>query len=272
MMRKFLYQTSLSVLVFAAVLFAFSRVDWMGLFGLSRNSVEQRLGALYWELFSDEELFVDDAGLTAPLDSLFGALCAANGICRDSVSLHLAESEEVNAYACPGGHLVVYTALVAACQSEAELCGVLAHELAHLERGHVMQKLVKEIGLAALATMSDAGSASEVLRVLSSTAYDRTLEAEADEVAVAYLLRAGIDPRPFGDFLLRLAEEEADLPSLAEWISTHPDSEKRAHVIYSLAGRGVNGACFRSLMPAGEWEAYRARFEKWEYDDGCSGY
>lgn len=262
MIRRFVRQMLVSLAVFAGVLFAFSRVDWMQVFGLDHGIIEEKLGEMYWELFSESEVFVDDDTLIAPLDTLFSALCQANGIDRNEVALHLVECEEVNAYACPGNHLVVYTALVAECRSEAELCGILAHELAHIERGHVMQKLVKELGVATLAAMlADGGALTEVMQVLTSTAYDRTLEAEADDVAVHYLLAAGIDPRSFGDFLLRLSQEE-DLPALAEWISTHPDSKKRVQAIYTLAeGEGHNSA-FRSLMPEDEWEAYRLRFVK----------
>lgn len=238
---KTLKQAAVSVLVFGAVLFAFSRVDWLNTFGLKETVVEDKLGELWWELYSSDAVFVDDSLQVLPLDSLLDVLCRANGIDRSSVSLHLVEDAEVNAFACPGNHLVVNTALVDSCHSEAELCGVMAHELAHLTRGHVMQKLVKEIGLSALVVMTSGSGGTETLgevaRVLTSTAYDRTLESEADALAVHYLLAAGIDPGGLADFLLRLSAED-DLPALAEWISTHPDSAERARRIRELAAEG----------------------------------
>lgn len=267
MIQKIIRQSLVSLLVFLAVLFAFSRVDWMNLFGLRHTIIEEKLGEMYWDLFSRSETFVEDEELTAPLDTFLTALCRANGIERQRVKLHLVQSGEVNAYACPGDHLVVNTSLVEACNSGEELCGVIAHELAHIERGHVMQKLAKEFGLAALAGMlsgNGGGEAfAEVMRVLSSTAYDRTLESEADRLAVTYLLRAGIDPCPFGDFLLRLAEEE-NLPSLAEWISTHPDSEKRSRSIRRMATQEKGDRSFHPLMCPDEWDAYRKRVEALE--------
>lgn len=260
MIRKVIRQSLVSLLVFAAVLFAFSRVDWMEVFGLHRNIIEEKLGDLYWEFVSESETFVGDGSLTVPLDSLFSTLCRANGIDRSRVSLHLVVSDEVNAFACPGNHLVVYTALIDSCRSAEELCGVLAHELAHIERGHVMQKLIKEMGLAALTGLvggnAGAGTMAELMRILSSTAYDRSLESEADDLAVTYLLQAGINPRPFGEFLFRLSEEE-ELPSLAEWISTHPDSGKRSRLIGSRAEREGQGRTFMRLMQPAEWDAYR---------------
>ena len=191
---------------------------------------------------------------------LLRRLCRANGMDRSKIKLHVVQDDEVNAFACPGNHLVVYTALIDSCRSAEELCGVLAHELAHIERGHVMQKLIKEMGLAALTGLvgGNAGAATmaELMRVLSSTAYDRSLESEADDLAVTYLLQAGINPRPFGEFLFRLSEEE-ELPSLAEWVSTHPDSGKRSRLIGSRAEREGQGRTFIRLMQPAEWDAYR---------------
>ena len=262
MMQKVIRQSLVSLLLFAGVWFALSQVDWMRLFGLHRTVVEDKLGEMYWHLYSESAVFVDDDALTAPLDTLFTALCRANGIGRAQVSLHLVQNEEVNAYACPGNHLVVHTALVGACRNEAELCGVLAHELAHIEHGHVMKKLIKEVGVATLAAMmSDGGALTEVMHVLSSTAYDRSLESEADEVAVGYLLRAAVDPTALADFLLRLSEDEEDLPALAEWISTHPDSQQRSRAIRALAGREGKGQTFRRLLPQDRWEAFAAAFQ-----------
>lgn len=238
-LRKVLTQAAVSVVTFTVVLFAFSRVDWLNAFGLKETVVEDKLGEWWWELYSSDAQFVDDSTRLASVDTLFTTLCRANDIDRSFASLHLVEDEEVNAFACPGNHLVVHTALLDSCRSEAELAGVLAHELAHLTQGHVMQKLVKELGLSALITMTSGSSGTEavgeVARVLSSTAYDRTLESETDALAVRYLLAARIDPNGLADFLLRLSAEE-DLPALTEWISTHPGSVERARRIRQLSG------------------------------------
>lgn len=231
-------QAAVSVAVFCGVLFAFSRVDWLNAFGLKESVVEDELGELWWELYSSDANFADNPARLAEADTLFTTLCRANGIDRSAFSLHLVENAEVNAFACPGNHLVVHTALLDSCRNRAELAGVLAHELAHLTQGHVMQKLVKELGLSALLTITSGSSGTEavgeVARVLSSTAYDRTLESEADALAVSYLRAAHIDPNGLADFLLRLSVED-DLPALAEWVSTHPGSRERAQRIRRLA-------------------------------------
>ena len=130
---------------------------------------------------------------------------------------------------------MVYSGLITDCENEAELCGVISHELAHIEKHHVMNKLVKEMGLSVLISMSTGNGQAEtiktIIKQLSSSAYDRELETEADFTAVDYLIKAGIAPEPFANFLYRLAEESKVLPKQLYWISTHPESKERAEKI-----------------------------------------
>lgn len=249
-MIKILKQALVSLLLFGAVLFGFSRVNWLSVFHLERDVVEEKLGKLYWDMFSKTETFVEDEEVLQPVDSLLAHICAKNGI-EKPVRLHIIRSEEVNAFAFPDRHLVIFSALIADCKNEMELCGVMAHEIAHIEKGHVMKKLIKEVGLSVLAKMiagNDGGAVlKETAKLLSSTAYDRTLESEADECAVVYLSEADIDPAPLGDFLYRLSEEE-DVPSFAEWVSTHPDSKKRSSMIWEHAKRLKRTDAFREVL------------------------
>lgn len=266
MVRTLIKQTFVSLLCFLAVLLVFAQVDWMRVFGLHHSIIEEKLGDVYWDLFSHSEEFIEQSEAVAPVDSMLAVLCRANGIDRNRMQLHLVQSEEINAYACPGDHLVVYTSLVGACTRPEELCGVLAHELAHITSGHVMRKLIKEIGLTTLTVLvsgNGGGEAfGEVMRVLSSTAYDRSLEREADQLAITYLLQSGVDPRPLGDFLLRISADE-ELPSFAEWISTHPDSEKRSRWIYQRADEvGTKKSSCAPLMTQEEWDSYQQRMKK----------
>ena len=266
MVRTLIKHSVISLLCFLAVLLAFAQVDWMQVFGLHHSIIEEKLGDVYWDLFSHSEEFIEQPEAVAPIDSMLAVLCRANDIDRNRVQLHLVKSEEINAYACPGDHLVVYTSLLEACHRPEELCGVLAHELAHITSGHVMRKLIKEIGLTTLTVLvsgNGGGEAfGEVMRVLSSTAYDRSLEREADNLAITYLLQSGVDPRPLGDFLMRISDDET-LPSFTEWISTHPDSEKRSRWIYQRASEeGERIDSCRSLMTQEEWGRYRNRMKE----------
>ena len=97
-----------------------------------------------------------------------------------------------------------------------------------------MKKLSKEIGLSVLLSASTGGKGSavvkEILKSLSSSAYDRTLEKEADMTSVDYLLNANINPEPLADFMFELAQQKDTSDSLY-WISSHPESEERAKYI-----------------------------------------
>ena len=255
MIKKILLQSLVSVVLFLAVLFSFSRVDWLSVFDLRETVIEEKLGDMYWDLYSGSAVFVESDTVIAPLDSLLLHLCEANDIERDKIKLHVAQSDEVNAFAFPDNHLVVFTSLIAKCENQEELCGVMAHEIAHMQKGHIMKKLVKEVGLSVLVGMG--GQSGEVLRstakLLSSTAYDRTLESEADKTAVLYLLQSGINPEPFGEFLFRLSKEE-ELPSLTEWVSTHPDSEKRSIQICNWAKEGSDDIRFEKVLSLETWK------------------
>jgi predicted Zn-dependent protease len=83
--------------------------------------------------------------------------------------------------------------------------------------------------------MSTGSGNSEMIRAavkrLSSTAYDRNLENEADMTAVEYLIKANIDPEQFANFLYRLSNQDENLPAQYYWITTHPASKERAEKI-----------------------------------------
>ena len=160
-------------------------------------------------------------------------ICKENKIVRDSLKVHIIDKDEVNAFAMPDNHLVVYTGLIKACKNEQALLGVLGHEIAHIEGNHVMKKLSKEIGLSVLLSITTGANStviSQIVKTLSSSAYDRSLETEADMQSVKYLLNANIDPRPFADFLYELSLDN-ELHKYTYWVSTHPESEARAKTI-----------------------------------------
>jgi predicted Zn-dependent protease len=97
------------------------------------------------------------------------------------------------------------------------------------------------------------------VEILSSTAFDRELEREADQQAVEYLLAAGLNPLPFADFMEGLAEENAGLEEYFSWISTHPSSKERAKEIrMKAAGREKE---VRMRLPKEDWERFQNLLE-----------
>lgn len=217
---------------------ALAQVDWIGLLRPERvtDAAETRLGDLVWRRLEREAVVLYDPLLTGPVDSLRRRICAVaqRGSC--AVRVHVIREDEINAFALPGERILVTTGLLREVESEGELAGVLAHEFAHVELRHVMNKLVKELGLAIIVS-SGTGSAvvQQVLHSLSSTAYDRRMEGDADRRGVDLLVRARIDPEAFANLTYRLGGRGVDPNGALRWLSTHPSSEERALAILSRA-------------------------------------
>ncbi|MEM7200764.1 MAG: M48 family metallopeptidase [Planctomycetota bacterium] len=146
----------------------------------------------------------------------------------------------VNAFAAPGGLVVVHTGLLAAASSPEEVAGVMAHEIAHVLERHSMRQLCYRVGLWSSLSLtlggaggglgSIAGAATE----LTDLGFSRDQERDADRLGVEILQRAGIATEGLAAFFARLAEQGGALPAL---LSTHPSSDDRAEALRALAAR-----------------------------------
>jgi len=236
MIQRTLLQGLVLILSFVAVWFALSQVDFVKFFNIEQTSAntEEKLGDLLWEAIQKTETIIHDKEIVKPIDSLVSHLTEKNGIDRESIKLHIVQKDEINAFAMPGNHLVLYTGLIADCENESELAGVIGHEIAHIEKNHVMKKLVKEVGLSVLISMATGGRSSQTVqqtvKLLSSSAYDRRLETEADMTSVDYLVKANLDANEFANFMFKMGMNN-DAPDAFYYVNTHPDSEERAKAI-----------------------------------------
>lgn len=236
-MRNLAIQGLVIVVLFLSTLFVLQRVDWMTLFKVQQTTekTEEKLGDLFWDFFKKTDREIKNPLVMKAIDSLVNKICISNDIDREKIKVHILENEQINAFALPNGHLVIYTGLILETENQEELSGVICHEIAHIELNHVMKKLIKEIGISALISMTTGGSGSEIIRetatILSSSAFDRNLEKEADIKAVEYLQNAKISAEPFAEFLYKLSEEEADGMQYLSWISSHPASKERAEYV-----------------------------------------
>lgn len=145
------------------------------------------------------------------------------------------DTSTVNAFALPGGYLYVYTGLLRMAENEAEVAGVLAHEVGHVVGKHSMKKLTSLYGyqfLLTLALGSNPGQmellAGEILAGLGIVNYGRSNELESDDYAIKYLYALGYDPNGFVTFLEKLGQLRSSNPSFVEKImSTHPEPSER---------------------------------------------
>lgn len=239
-MKKISIQFSLLVISFFALWFALSNINYVDLFKIEEFSKEneKKLAKIILDVIKNKESESDSDSLKSIVRTIAKRICDSNNVNIDNITIHVIESDDINAFALPDRNMLVYTGLIKYCNSAEELAGVIAHEIGHMEKNHVNKKLVKEIGVAMLTVIvggdSNRETLAELAKVLSSTAFDREQESDADIFAVEALTKSNIDPEHLSNFLFRLAREKDDLPKSLEWISTHPNSKDRAAEILKL--------------------------------------
>lgn len=238
-----------------------SQIDFMRVFKVNQRTetTEVKLGELFWDNIRKTETVVTNDSVNKLVQRIVDRIGSENGFDTDNIKLHIIQKDDINAFAMPGDHMIVLSGLISECKSESELAGVIAHEMAHIKNRHVMKKLVKELGFSVLLSMTTGGGGEtiqEAARLLSSSAYDRSMETEADFAAVDYMIEADIDPAPFADFMYKMSTA-ADLPSELYWISTHPESQERAEAIVDyISDRKVT---VKPVMTKVEWDFLQKR-------------
>lgn len=145
---------------------------------------------------------------------------------------HVADDPTINAFAIPGGHVVVFTGLIQAADSAEEVAGVLAHEAEHVLQRHSLKGIVHQLGWRVVVGMLigewGGGSLGETAAQLQMLQFGRDQESQADLQALTLLKKAGIDPKGMITFFNRLSKEEGTPIAL---LSTHPPSADRAEAI-----------------------------------------
>lgn len=260
MIQRTIAQALIIIGTFLLIWFGFSQIDFMKHFKVRERTddMEHRLGDMIWKQIKDTEEVVTNDTIVKQLDDLLKPLCEANHIDRDSLKVHIIKKDEINAFALPNNHLVVYTGLIEDVKRQEALQGVLGHEIAHIENNHVMKKLSKEIGYSVLlgATGGTSGNqlAREILKSLSSSAYDRELEKDADITSVDYMIAAHIDPKPMADFMYQMAQN-SNMDKSMYWIADHPESEERAkYILDYIKGRKLKN---KQTISDEKWKTFQ---------------
>lgn len=147
-----------------------------------------------------------------------------------------------NAFALPGGTIVITDAMVNAAESPEEVLAVLAHEIGHVELRHTMRHVLQDSMTAvAVATVTaDAASLSAAVAglpaLLAQARYSREFETEADEFAFRLLKRHGLSPQAFANLMERLAKDHEDKEGGLAFMSSHPVTADRVKSARAAAG------------------------------------
>jgi predicted Zn-dependent protease len=249
-----------AILAYAAGAVVIAAVIYANLDGLARAiarrvpaSYEAQLGGAVAAVLAREYCETDAA--RAALDRLVGRLRRPDD--PPPQTPHIMDSQMINAFTLPGGVVVVTKGLIAQSEGPDELAGVLAHELEHVRRRHVMIHVVRDGMLAAL-WQATVGDYSGLLIVDPKTAVDianlrfsRDDEREADQGALERLDAAAISRAGFRAFFERVRAKTDGVPA---WLSNHPSSEERIRAI-----REDVGALHRTpALSDADWAALRA--------------
>lgn len=148
------------------------------------------------------------------------------------------DTDEINAFAAPGGYILVTKGLLKNVQNEQELAGVLAHEMGHINHRHLFKEVAPKREVSAGETLSRflsrggsnvsfafSQAVSKGMKTLLDEGLKPELEYEADQSGVEYSWAAGYDPRYFREFIARLAKTQKSLSKTL--LKTHPSFENR---------------------------------------------
>ena len=165
---------------------------------------------------------------------------------RADIPYHFAvlNSNEPNAFATPGGYVFVSIGLLRMVRNEAELAGVLGHEIAHIAKRHALQTIERSKTLQGIGTLTtslmdkDDGVLEGIINEMSDTLFtkglDQGLEFEADEVGTDYAYRVGYYPGGLRDFIKVLGQNQK---SHSVFFSTHPTPRDRYGKLKSVTTR-----------------------------------
>jgi hypothetical protein len=191
--------------------------------------------------------FIDDPVITEYVNRV-GQNVVLHSDAKIPFTIKVIDSDEVNAFALPGGFFYVNKGLLLAADNEAEIAGVMAHEIAHVAARHAMENIAKanlwqglamagSIFLGGIPGLIYQNTAGLGLAALFSK-FSRSAESEADRLGTQYLYAAGYDPNAMATMFEKLASKNKKKPGfLAKTFSSHPQSIERLEASRVLVGR-----------------------------------
>ena len=199
---------------------------------------EIRMGEEYSAELNKQLTFIRDPELNRYLTMLGDSI--ARPVDTQGLTWHfyLVDTKEVNAFALPAGYVYVTRGLIERTTTVAQLAGAMGHEIAHVTRHHAARQMERmqqaNVGVT-LACVLTGVCESEAVRVGVNVGgaavfarYSRDDERQADEDAVANVVRVGVSPRGIPELLEKLLAERKERPdALSAWFASHPSEEDR---------------------------------------------
>jgi beta-barrel assembly-enhancing protease len=197
---------------------------------------EIRMGKQYAQMVESSSKIITDPVISEYVNRV-GQNLVRNSDAQVPFTIKVIDADEVNAFALPGGFFYVNTGLILAADEEAELAGVMAHEIAHVAARHGTRGMTRanwaNIGTIPLIFVGGGigyavRSAAGLGLPMSFLMFQRGFEAEADYLGLQYMYKTGYDPQAFISFFEKVQAQEKKKPgTLAKAFSTHPQTPDR---------------------------------------------
>ena len=197
-----------------------------------------KVGKQYAMMVESSARMIQDPVITEYVNRV-GQNLVRNSDAKVPFTIKVIDSDEINAFALPGGFFYVNSGLILAADNEAELAGVMAHEIAHVACRHQTREMTREnyVNLATipLIFLINSWGVYEAANLGMSLAlpmtflrFERGFEGEADYFGLQYMYKAGYDPQAFIDFFEKIKALEKEKPgTLSKAFSTHPPTPER---------------------------------------------
>lgn len=192
---------------------------------------EQKLGETVYQDFLSKDTVLKEGPAVSAVQEMTQRMAAQIPNNPYTFRVSVVQSPVVNAFALPGGYVVVFTGLMKKAESGEEVAGVLSHELNHVLQRHGMERMVKMLGFAAVVSILSGdqqgliGLARQLGLELATLKFGREQETEADVTGIRLLYDARIAPDGMIRFFERLSEKDKER---VELFSSHPMSAARA--------------------------------------------
>ena len=222
-------------------------------------SWEASLGAGVAARYSAADRQCTDSLSVAAVKSILDRLVAASPVQTYPFRLSVARDSAINAFAAPGGFVIVNTGLLAAAKSPEEVAGVLAHEVEHVMLRHSTRAILREapmrIAISAVFGSGGGEALASSAGSIGALSYRRSDEAEADREGMRLLQTAHIDARGMVSFMRGLETSGPHISRVVSYLTDHPYTADRVAALEAMA-RGQRGP-YQPLIDSASWSRVR---------------